>query len=368
MRTPIIVSKRSGLIVAGHGRYLAAKQAGMKKVPVSFQDFASEAQEYAFGIADNGTAQWAELDITSIGLDMQSFPELELEMLGLQDFELPGEDQHANKDADDIPTIDKIEAKCKRGQIWQLGTHRLMCGDSTNHTEVSELMDGEKACITFTSPPYNLGNNAVLRGKNAAGEKSAYRTKSDHKSTDEYLNFLKTTTDISLRFSDIAFWNVQCLAGNKTVIPEYWYHFRDRLVDILIWDKEHAAPAMGKNVLNSVFEFVFAFTGSENTTRSIDTGKSFRGTLENIYRLNPVGKKDPLAKDHRAVFPVAFAEHFVANFSKKSVLELFGGSGSTIIACEKNHRNCYTMELDPHYLDLIIARWEQFSEQEAIEL
>ena len=89
--------------------------------------------------------------------------------------------------------------------------------------------------------------------------------------------------------------------------------------------------------------------------------------MQNIYRLNPVrGGKDEFQKDHGAVFPIAFAEHFISHFSEHSVLDLFGGSGSTLIACEKTNRKCFMMELDPHYIDVIVARWQKFTNKKAI--
>jgi len=219
--------------------------------------------------------------------------------------------------------------------------------------------------MCFTSPPYNLGNNAKLRGYNGDGKDSAYREKSDHKSESEYLEFLMAFTNNALIASDTAFINIQCIAGNKFVIPEYWHQNASRLIDIMCWDKEHAAPQMAARVLNSVWEFIFIFGNEDRPTRSMKHGPDFRGTVDNIYRLNPVGKKDPLAKDHGAVFPIQFAEHFVSKFSDDSVLDLFGGSGSTLIACEKTKRKCFMMELDPHYCDVIIARWEKYTGQKA---
>lgn len=315
----------------------------------------------------------SDLDLSLADLDQDfKMPDLDMAtlMIGEDDFSIGKEvDVVGHKriigltDDDAIP--EKVEAKTKLGEIYQLGSHRLMCGDSTNDKDVKKLMFREKADITFTSPPYNLGDNAALRGKNASGEKSAYRTKSDHKTSDEYLNFLKKVTSNAMDSSHIAFINIQCLAGNKLVVPEFWHFFKDNLVDILIWDKEHAQPAQAEHVLNSVFEFVFAFTNDDNRTRSIDTGLPFRGTIDNIFRLNPAGKKDPLAKDHRAVFPVQFAEFFIESFSKESVLDIFGGSGSTMIAAEKTGRKCFMMEIDPHYCDVIIKRWEEFTGQKA---
>jgi DNA modification methylase len=267
-------------------------------------------------------------------------------------------------DEDEIPEPPKI-ARAKRGELWLLGNHRLLCGDSTDADQVARLMNGEKADMVFTSPPYNLGNNAKLRGYNGDGDESAYLTKSDHKTGEEYLSFLCRFTDICLANAKTTVVNIQLLAGNKLVLSQFWNQYRTRLIDLCIWDKEHAQPSAARRVLNSVWEFVFCFSEEQNPTRAFKTGEDFRGTVDNIYRLNPNGKKDPLAKDHKAVFPVAFAEHFIRAIGGPLVYEPFSGSGSTLIACEKTSRRCFGMEIDPHYCDVIIERWEGYTGKKA---
>lgn len=354
-RYPIKVSNRSGFITSGHGRLAAAKRNKWEAVPVNFQDYESDEQEYADVQSDNAIASWAELDLSGINADIGDLgPDFDIDLLGIKGFEIEVADKF-NGDEDEIP--EHVEPKTKRGDIYSLGRHRLMCGDSTAISDVEKLMNGEKADITFTSPPYNLGDNAKLRGYNGDGDDSAYIEKSDHKSQDEYLSFLSAFTLIALEHSKNVFVNIQLLAGNKLALPKYWMAFHDKLIDLMVWDKEHAPPQMAARVLNSVWEFIFILTNEHEPKRSIKTGKEWRGTLDNIFRMNPIGKKDPLAKDHGAVFPVAFAEHF----AEKSVLDLFGGSGTTMIACEKTGRSNFSMELDPHYCDVIVARWEKYT-------
>jgi DNA modification methylase len=362
-RAPIVVSNRSGFIVSGHGRLMAAMKLGWKKVPVSRQDFKDEAQEYSHLIADNKIASMAEHDDNAMIDGIKTLGITDFELLGLDGFSLP-EVIEPQCDEDEVP--EQVDTRCKLGDVWTLGRHRLMCGDSTSIDAVDALMAGEKADITFTSPPYNLGDNAKLRGYNGDGEDTVYTEKSDHKSQDEYLSFLGAWTMLALKHSTTVFNNVQVLAGNKLAIPKYWMSFHDKLIDVMVWDKEHAPPQMAARVLNSVWEFIFIFTDEHEPKRSIKTGKTFRGTIDNIFRLNPNrGTKDESSKTHGAVFPVAFAEHFINNFSDKSVLDLFGGSGSTLIACEKTNRKCFMMELDPHYCDVILARWEKYTGQKA---
>lgn len=367
-RSPVVVSKLSGNIVAGHGRVMAAQSLGWTEAPVNYQDFEDEDAERAHLTADNAIGHQSELDFAMINHEIQFFsPDFDLELLGIKDFKLDVAEKIPQCDEDETPEPPK-EPRSRLGDLYELGNHRLLCGDSTSIDSIVTLMAGEKSDITFTSPPYNLGNNAKLRGYNGDGKDSAYNSRSDHKSSDEYLKFLKDFTAIAIAYSEIAFINIQLLAGNKTALPEYWHHFRNHLVDTLIWDKEHAAPQLAARVLNSVWEFIFAFTSSDLPTRSIDTGPEFRGNIDNIFRLNPTGKKDPLAKNHGAVFPVALAEHFVSKFSNTSVLDLFGGSGSTLIACEKTNRKCFMMEIDPHYIDVIVSRYVKYTGNKSIKL
>jgi len=154
-RSPVVVSNRSGYIVAGHGRVEAAIQNGLSKVPVSYQDFTDDEQEYAHMTADNAIADWATLDLSAINKDIIELgPDFNIDMLGIKDFEIEPADKYEDKDADAVP--EKVEPKAKLGQIYKLGEHRLMCGDSTDKDAVARLMNGEKADMVFTDPPYGI--------------------------------------------------------------------------------------------------------------------------------------------------------------------------------------------------------------------
>ncbi len=153
-RVPLTVSNRSGFVMAGHGRIEAAKRLGMAELPVIFQDFDNEAQEYAYLVSDNEIARWAKLDVDKFGLDIQDF-EIDIELLGIENYEpLEVEALEPQCDEDDVPEL-KEDPVTKRGDVWLLGDHRLLCGDSTMIDDVEKLMDGEKADMVFTDPPYN---------------------------------------------------------------------------------------------------------------------------------------------------------------------------------------------------------------------
>lgn len=362
---PVLIDEKDE-VIAGHGRIFAAMKLELPKVPVIVMSHLTPTQKKAYVIADNKLALNAgwDLDLLKLQLNELDNEQFDLTLTGFDDTELdtllgeiiPANEGHTDPDA--IPEVK--ETRCKPGDLWQLGNHRLLCGDSTDILQVERLMGGEKADICFTSPPYNLGENAKLRGYNGDGDDSAYNEKSDHKTQKEYLDFLNSFTAIAMSFCNLVFVNIQLLAGNKTALPEYWHGLRHHLVDLYIWDKAHAAPQMAARVLNSVFEFIFIFSSEENPKRSIKTGADFRGTIDNIFRLNPAGKKDKLAQSHGAVFPVQFAENFIVNHCDKSVYEPFSGSGSTLIACEKTGRKCYGCEIDANYCDVIIERYIKF--------
>ena len=254
-----------------------------------------------------------------------------------------------------------IAVRCKRGDVWVLGDHRLMCGDSISLDDVKKLMGGERVNISLMSPPYNVGFTPSEIGTNKT---SKYQNDEDKRSSDDYLHLLTKSTRNAMSFSDYSFVNVQSVSSNKVTLIDYLHDMKEIFADVMIWDKESSQPAMCENVLNSDFEFVYVF--SKSATRRIGC-KKFRGNVSNILRLsNRIGRDREIQKIHSATFPIAFAAFFLQNFSTDSVLDLFGGSGTTLIAAEQLGRKCFMMELDPYYCDVIIARWEKLTGKTAI--
>ena len=251
-------------------------------------------------------------------------------------------------------TKDHIEVRCKKGDIWQLGDHRLMCGDSVSLDDVKKLMGGGIADIAFASPPYNTGGI----GKNLTKDdgRSKYLANNDDMTDDGYTEFLNKYIHNACECSKYNFVNVQWLANNKNSLIEMIKSNQRILGDILVWDKARSQPAAAENVLNSEFEFVFCF--HEKGNRRIGT-IPFHGTKKNIFHIPP--GHNEYSEIHNAVFPIALPAHFIENFAETSVLDLFGGTGTTMIAAEQLGRKAYLMELDPRYCDVIIARWEKFT-------
>ena len=273
------------------------------------------------------------------------------------DFSDATEPQETEGD-DEVPEVDeKSEPVSKRGEMYELGNSILMCGDSTNAEDVARLMGGAMADITFTSPPYNAGCTPTEVKMNKTSKYEGENT--DDKSETQYAKFLNDYLSLSLEHSQYSFMNIQSLSNNKIAIIDTLYENKEKFADVLIWDKLNGQPAMANNVLNSVFEFIYVFSKKGN--RAIGT-KKYRGTIDNILHISKQNKNE-FAKEHNATFPVEFAEFFVKNFSEKMVYEPFGGSGTTIIACEKNNRACRCMELSERYCDVIRRRYTQWAKE-----
>ena len=271
----------------------------------------------------------------------------------------PPEDQGAQIDkAEEL----RVKWGVELGQLWQLGEHRLICGDCTDKTVVDRVMDGDKASITFTSPPYNAGKTPTEVKTKTSGK---YKDYSDNLSQHEYYKFLKSFTDLSLEISEFAFINIQMLSNNKIAFIEYLMNYKNKLADIVIWDKSRSQPAMAENVLNSEFEFILIF-GKENATRKMP-GK-FRGTISNIYHGQPQSENELGANTHAATMPLDFAEWVIANFSNEFLYEPFLGSGTTLIACERLNRKCRAVEISPAYCAVAIQRWVDMTGQEPVLL
>lgn len=337
IRHPIIVSNLSGFIVAGHGRKLAAIRAGIKEMPVVFQDFDSSEAEYAFIQADNAIALWAELDMAGINSDIGDLgPDFDINMLGIQDFTLDVAEKEFEGDPDEVPEV--VDPVAKLGQIYKLGEHRLMCGDSTDEATVAKLMNGEKADMVFTDPPYGI---------NEKGDRS-------HRGGLTQGNKLKDFKDDSIQYAIDAFNLCQGLNIPTQIWwgANYYCHSLPQTNNWLVWDKRVEDK---QKDFNSDCELAWVQNGKNST-------RIFRHLWKGLIK----GSEHGQARVHPTQKPIALAEWCFDNYGKpKSVLDLFGGSGSTLIACEKTNRKCFMMELDPHYVDVIIARWEKLTGKKA---
>lgn len=355
-RYPIKVSTRSGFVTSGHGRIEAAKLRKWTEVPVSYQDYESEAQEYADVISDNAIAEWSDLDLSAINTDIVELgPDFDIDLLGIKDFVLePAEKFAPQCDEDEVP--ENVETICKLGDIWQLGKHRLMCGDSTNVDAVGKLMDGEMIALLFTDPPYGI--NAVKKGKVDAdgGFGSTSRpAKSNIVKAKVYKPIIGDDKDydpnhlFSMAAKNIITWGANYYA-DKLPNNGHW----------LVWDKK-ADIASDDNTFS---DCELAWTNVSKTSVKI-----FRHLWSGLIRAG--NRREEMGQRvHPTQKPVGLCGEIISKYSEneESVLDLFGGSGSTLIACEKTNRKCYMMEIDPHYCDVIVARWEKYTGQKAKRL
>lgn len=242
------------------------------------------------------------------------------------------------------------------GQIWQVGAHRLMCGDSTKNNDVAQLIT-QRVAMTFTSPPYNAGGSANLRENNAVTN-GLYRVGfDDDKSQADYLTFLEQFTELALRYSEYVFVNIQLLAGNKRAVIEYLAHFTaaNNFADVAIWDKQGVGvPQIAPRVMNSRYEFILIFSESGNKT--VGT-RYFQGTVPNVYVGNQQLNNE-FADSHGATFPLDLPLHFIDTFTNvgDAVYEPFCGTGTTLLACEELCRTGYGMELYPEYCAVTLQR------------
>jgi DNA modification methylase len=359
---PILVDGEKGLI-AGHGRLAAARKLGMEEVPVIELTHLSETQKKALILADNKLALNAGWDAELLNLELE---ELELEGVDLNLVGFGEEERDALRpevvnegitDEDAVPETPE-EPITKPGDIWILGKHRLMCGDSTSVNAVDKLMQGKKADLTFTSPPYNAntkaGDGDIFTSKKS---KKLYADGySDNLPSSEYVDFVKSVLEICFVVTDgFIFWNVSYNANSRF---EYIQQITDRLpylIEQICWKKTSTIPFKGSMMRD--WEPIYLFS----------TNGELLGLQDVVSNFWSISNTNSQAENHKACFPVDLPAKGISIVRKKTgvVFEPFGGSGTTLIAAEKSGRIAYLMELDPKYCDVIVKRWEEFTGQKA---
>ena len=365
---PVLIDADGG-IIAGHGRVMGARQLGLAEVPCIRLGHLTDAQRRAYVIADNRLALNAGWDDAMLALEMRDLMDEGYDV-GLTGFDLKEIDAllagldatpEGQTDPDAAPAV-QAEAITQQGDVWLLGRHRVMCGDSTNIDAVEKLMEGNRAEFCFTSPPYNLGKSVGLRNGARNGADSAYN---DFADSGEWENLMRGFINNALIKSDVTAVNVQMLSGNKFDLLKLFGDYSLHTVDMGIWAKTNPPPAMAEGVMTSSFEFIWFLSGEESPNRRIKTSSFDRGSFSNVFIHATASGHD--ASVHGAVFPLSIAEHYIEGCSKKgnTILEFFGGTGTTLVACEKIGRINRSMELDPKYCDVIVRRWQQFTGKRA---
>ncbi len=346
---PIVVNDDM-IILGGNMRYKACKEAGLKEVPIIKASGLSEEKQREFLIKDNVSGgEW----------DWQLLKDWDAEQLQDWGLDIPKEfvtEIEAEEDDFAVPE-GGIETDIVLGDLFEIGEHRLLCGDSTDSDAVAKLMNGNKATLSFTSPPYNAGKSEMLSG-NTHTTDNKYNEYNDNQKQSDYLDLLVGFTNNALLFSEYLICNIQSLAGNKIALIEYLNEYKNNFIDVAIWDKGHGAPAMAENVLSSAWEYMFFISSKENASRAIPNA-NFRGTVPNIYRGTP-NRNNEFSNVHAATFPIDLPE-WALQFTKEGniILDQFLGTGTTMVAANQLKRKCYGMELDPKYCQVIVDRMKK---------
>ena len=353
-RNPILVDGVG--IIAGHGRLMAAQKLNLAKVPTIDCSDMTESQKKAYIIADNKLAMNAGWDMDFLKLELQDLEDadFDLSLTGFDDKELDAllnviEGTDGLTDEDAVPET-PIEPKTKLGDIYILGNHRLMCGDSTSIDAVEKLMDGKKADMVFTDPPYGVSYTGGLQNS-AKGLQGNAREMIKNDDIDLYEEAVTIASmvcngPVFMFYADTVPFGLY--RGIESVGGE--------VVALLIWKKKGGYGALGASYKPNHEPCVLwkkkgdrlNFIGSTAENRIWEEDK------EGVNKLHPTQK------------PVAIPKRAIGNHNADIVLDLFGGSGSTMIACEELGRKSRLMELDPKYCDVIVKRWEDFTGKKAI--
>ena len=360
---PVLVDKDNS-IIAGHGRLMAARKLGMDKVPVVQLGHMTEAQRKAYVLADNRIALNSGWDTSMLSLELQELKDdIDLSLLGFDADELdallnPIEETEGLTDEDAVPDVPD-EPKTKLGDIYILGKHRLMCGDSTSITDVEKLMDGQKADMVFTSPPYNAdtkaGHGDIFNKKKSI--KLYADGYSDNLPSQDYIDFASSVLEVCFANTDgFIFWNVSYNAKSRHEYIKQIVNRLDYLVEQICWKKTSTIPFKG--CLMRDWEPIYLFSTNKQ-------GLNTKTVTSNFWQVSNTGAQQ---ENHKACFPVELPEKGISlvNSNTGIIFEPFCGSGTTMIAAEKTNRKCYGMELDPKYCDVIVQRWEEFTGKKAV--
>jgi DNA modification methylase len=360
-RSPIVVTSDGG-IVCGHGRVLAARKLGMAEVPCVYADDLTENERMAYILADNKIAENATWDqaILNIELDDLFSRGFDLQIAGFTGEEIASSEgvrapTEGLTDPDEVPEPPKTPVT-KRGDIWLLGEHRVMCGDSTSESDVTRLMVGMKADMVFTDPPYNVGANMSKHLFAGTNNKSGQEL--EHTEWDKDFSIEKTINIIDLfaaSNSSVYICTSHWLAGN------IWSGLAKAFkpVNYCVWCKPNPMPSLQKRHWTFATELICYAARGKHTFNFPKEGHAL-----SHWALTKVAKCDL----HPTMKPISVPETAILHSSNSAdvILDLFLGAGSTLIACEKSDRRCFGMEISEAYCDVIAKRWEDFTGKKAV--
>lgn len=369
---PVLIDQNN-TILAGHGRVEATKILNMDTVPCVYIEHLTDEQKRAYVLADNQLALNATWDEDLLADELKALSEMDLGFeLAVTGFSVADIDLHigeATPEETSDPRDDQIPAQFEKraqyGDVWQLGNHRLICGDSLNPQTVEKLMDGQQAIMVFTDPPYNVKIDGHVGGKGKIKHKE-FAMASGEMSQGEFIAFLRQT------FENLT---AHAKDGSIHFICMDWRHMREvmdaaqniytELKNLIVWAKDNGG--MG-TFYRSRHELIFAYKhGNAEHINSFELGQHGRYRT-NVWEYRGATLEE--LKMHPTVKPVQMIADAMKDCSARGdiVLDLFGGSGSTLIAAEKTGRRAHLSEFDSHYCDIILVRWEVYAKDEAVLL
>ena len=345
---PIVVDK-DNVVVIGHGRLLAAKKLNMDSVPCVRADDLTDEQIKALRLADNKTNE-SEWDFDLLDMELSDI-EIDMEQFG---FDLDIDDEPQEVVEDEVP--EEVETRCKLGDLWQLGNHKLICGDSTDVNVIDRLMNGEKADMVFTDPPYGVSyTGGVIHGNKINVNHKREMLQNDD--VDIYEKFIPLLNEVIEDGAIYIFYATK----NSYELFKPLHDNNIELNAIIAWNKINTGYAdMNSHYKNKYEPCIYAKRKGHKLNF---VGPTTECTVWDI-------EKDRDNKLHPTQKPIAVPERAIKNSSKEGdiVLDFFGGSGSTLIACEQLNRKCYMCEIDEKYCDVIIQRWENLTGEKAVLL
>ena len=364
---PVLIEPEGGLI-AGHGRILAAQKLGIKDVPCMVAEGWTDAQKKAYVIADNKLALNAGWDDAMLKVEMGELDALDfdLSLTGFGADEIAAffvEETEGLTDDDAVPDAPAVPVTAL-GDVWLLGRHRLMCGDSTSIDAVDKLMDGQKIDLVFTSPPYNQGGGSGDLFSHGKRVESLYQNDCDNKSKSEYFDFcISVFNSLLPHLSDSHsfVWNVSYNAKSRDDYGRILFSDQNpfSIKETIVWNKGGSINLPQVGIYSRKCEFIFVMSLNDTYL----TSQKYGDCRWNYWETKKINQR----ADHKATFSVEMSDMGIIEFSfaGNHIYEPFGGSGTTLISCEKHGRFARLMELDPKYCDVIITRWQNFTGQTA---
>lgn len=375
-------------IVEGHGRLIACKELGFLEIPIIRLDHLTDEERKAYTLAHNKLTMNSDFDLDILNEELASFETIDMGDFGF-DFEFEDKNE-IDVVQDEVPDIPE-EPKAKQGDVYQLGRHRLMCGDSTKPEDVNKLVDGNIMDLIVTDPPYNVNYGSINETGYGKERHNPRPIENDDMTSLDFYHFLydafKNAYEVTKAGGALYVWYAsKSIVEFQTAIEDVGFLVKQEL----IWNK--SSFTLGRQDYQWKHEpclygwkdgaghyFIDDRTQTTVIEDKIDIDKLKKEELKKLVEelleertpVSVINEAKPTINDlHPTMKPIRLLARLIVNSSQENenVMDLFGGSGSTLIACEQLNRNCYMMEYDPHYVDVIVQRWENLTGEKAVKL